>query len=323
MIDQAAPPAIPDRVETTLREELARGDVMAGTAVPILRQLIAAGDLSIFSEEVVARLRGMLADIARQLLDALVGGQGSRAHSAGEVEVVGHALLDNPALVAHLHALTLEWQLTERLQARLGLDAAASPLVQGLIASPDERLRADAAAFLAAQVRWCQSQRRMSLPLRELPADLLNVALYTLRTLAGVEPVLAERATVVESEIRRSYDEANTRAGMAARLMAGLAERGGLDVPAVAHSGVPLFVEALARASGQARDTVLMSTHRSQIARLALTLRASGLAAEAAQAQVLSLHPETVLPDVFAAIDETRAAAILASSRAVLRPHRP
>lgn len=318
MIDQAVPPASPESVETALREELARGDAVAGTAVPILRHLIAAGDVSLFSEEIVTRLRAMLADIARQLLDALIGGQG-RAHSAGEVEVVGHALLDNPALVAHLHALALEWQLTEALHARLALDPVASPLLQGLIASPDDATRGKASAFLAAQARWCQAQRRMSLPLRELPADLLNVALYTLRTLAGVEPALAERATVVEGEIRRSYDENATRLGLAAHLVAYLVQ----DRPAtlwVAQGGVALFLTAVAIGSEQGRDALALATHRTQLPRLAVAMRAAGLSGNAVEEQCLLLHPERTPPEGLASLDADQAAAIL-SSRTRARGH--
>jgi hypothetical protein len=319
MIDQAAPPASPERVETALREQLVRGDAVAGTAVPILRHLIAAGDVSLFNEEIVTRLRAMLADIARQLLDALMGRQG-RTHSAGEVEVVGHALLDNPALVSHLHALALEWQLTERLHAAVALDPVASPLLQRLIASPDELTRNKARAFLAAQARWCQAQRRMSLPLTELPAGLLNVALYTLRTLAGIEPALADRATVVEGEIRRSYDEQATRLGLAAHLVAYLVQ----DRPPtlrVAEAGVPLFLTAIAIGSGQYRDAAALATHRTQTARLGLTLRAAGLGAGAVEEQCLLLHPDVRPSHDISSLSCEDAAAILSSALPAARDY--
>lgn len=286
---------------------------MAGTAVPILRHLIGADDLSIFSEETVARIRGMLADVARQLLDALVGDQGHRVHSPGEVEVVGHALLDNTALVAHLHALTLEWQLTERLQGQLGLDPVASPLLQRTLASARSSARSEAAAFLSAQVRWCHAQRGMALPLTELPAELLDIALYTLRTLAGFEPALAERASVVEDELRRSHDEAATRIGLATRLLATLAEKGAHHGLSIRDAGVPLFVTAVAAASSQSRDSVLLYTHRSQAVRLSLALRATGLDDREVRAQVAALDPGYALPDGLAQIEAAEAAAILSA----------
>ena len=314
MIDQAVPPASTDGVETALREELARGDAMAGTVAPILHHLIAAGDVSVFSEEILARIRAMLADLAAELLDALIGADGRRAHSPGEVEVVGRALLDNPDLLTHLHGLALEWQLTERLQGRLALDPVVAPLLQGLIASADGEISALARAFFAVQARWCQSQRQMKLPLRELPADLLNIALYTLRTLAGVEPALAERATVVEGEIRRSYDEEATRLGLAARLVVGLGNEAQAAL-SVAHGGVALFLTALALGSGQERDAAVLSTHEAQLARLALALRAAGLGPSAVEEQFLALHPEIMLPDGFERLASDRAAAILSSRR--------
>ena len=310
MIDQAVPPANPDTVAAALRDELARGDAVAGTVAPILRHLIAARDVSVFSEEILARVRAMLADLATELLDALVGPESRRAHSADEIEVVGRALLDNPALLTHLHALALEWQLTERMQARLALDPVLSPLVRERLSAPP----GPAQDFLAAQARWCQAQRRMKLPLRELPADLLNVALYTLRMLAGAEPELADRASLVENDIRQSYDEAVTRLGLAACMLADLPD--GRSALAIGQAGVPLFLTALAAGSGQHRDAVVLATHEAQLARLALGLRAAGLAPAAVAEQFQVLHPDILLPAGFEQIDPDHAAAILAGAPA-------
>lgn len=306
MIDQAVPPADTETVVAALRDDLARGDAVAGTVAPILRHLVAAGDVSVFSEEILARVRAMLADLAIALLDALVGTESRRVHSAGEVEVVGRALLDNPALLTHLHSLALEWQLTERMQARLALDPVMSPLLQGLLPN-DQGL---AAAFVGAQARWCQAQRQMKLALRELPAELLNVALYTLRMLAGAEPELAERATVAETEIRASYDEASSRMGLAARLVAGLGD-GAWTALVLARAGVPLFLTAIAQGSGQNRDAVVLSTHEAQIARLALALRAAGLEPWLVEEQILALHSDMLLPEGFERIGSEQAATIL------------
>ncbi|WP_404481140.1 hypothetical protein [Novosphingobium sp. BL-52-GroH] len=306
MIDQAVPPADTETVVAALRDDLARGDAVAGTVAPILRHLVAAGDVSVFSEEILARVRAMLADLAIALLDALVGTESRRVHSAGEVEVVGRALLDNPALLTHLHSLALEWQLTERMQARLALDPVMSPLLQGLLPN-DQGL---AAAFVGAQARWCQAQRQMKLALRELPAELLNVALYTLRMLAGAEPELAARATVAETEIRASYDEASSRMGLAAKLVAGLGD-GAWTALVLARAGVPLFLTAIAQGSGQNRDAVVLSTHEAQIARLALALRAAGLEPWLVEEQILALHSEMLLPEGFERIGSEQAATIL------------
>ena len=49
-----------ESVESMLRAELAQGDAMLSTAAPILRHLLVNDDLALFSDEVVARVRGML-----------------------------------------------------------------------------------------------------------------------------------------------------------------------------------------------------------------------------------------------------------------------
>ena len=55
-------------VEQALRDELARGDALIAGARPILRHLLAEHDRALFNEELVARVRGMMLDLARQLL---------------------------------------------------------------------------------------------------------------------------------------------------------------------------------------------------------------------------------------------------------------
>ena len=60
-----------ESVETRLRDELAQGDAILSTAAPILRHLLVNEDQALFSDEVVARVRWMLTDVARQLLHAL------------------------------------------------------------------------------------------------------------------------------------------------------------------------------------------------------------------------------------------------------------
>ena len=59
-----------ETVEATLRDELAQGDAVLSTATPILRHLLANEEQALFGDEVIARVRGMLADLARQMLYA-------------------------------------------------------------------------------------------------------------------------------------------------------------------------------------------------------------------------------------------------------------
>ena len=66
-----------DRVESVLRTDLAQGDAVLGTIAPILRHLVATDDSSVFSDEIIARVRGVIADIARQLMDEMAAVSGN------------------------------------------------------------------------------------------------------------------------------------------------------------------------------------------------------------------------------------------------------
>ncbi|GGZ95481.1 hypothetical protein [Novosphingobium arvoryzae] len=310
----ATAPASP-QVEIALSDDLAHGDALIGTIAPILRHLLANDDHSLFSDEIVARVRGMMHDVARQLLDALSSAAGNpdqRDHPGEHYDAIVHAFIADHAFLSHAHALALEWQLTERLQGRLALDPVLSPLVQALIASPDGGTSAIAMALLAAQARFVQNQRRMQLPLSELPADLLHTALKALRAPEGIEEIHRVSA---ETAIRVQFDESRSRLGLIERLIIGMG--GGASAAlSITHAGAAMFLSALSLASGQNRDTAVLSTNEGQLARLALALRASGLKAQAVEEQFLSLHPEVSLPEGFDMLGADRAAALLARSAA-------
>lgn len=63
-------------IESVLADELARGDVVLGTAGPMLGMLLANYGHGLFSDEVVARVRGMVSHAARQLLYAQANAAG-------------------------------------------------------------------------------------------------------------------------------------------------------------------------------------------------------------------------------------------------------
>lgn len=300
-------------VETVLQEELAHGDALIGTIAPILRHLLANDDHSLFSDEIIARVRGMMADVARQLLDELAVAAGTpdaRDHPAEQCGALIASFVAHPGFLAHVHALALEWQLTDRLHARLALDPVLSPLLQALIASPDGSTAAAAMALLAAQARFVQAQRRMQLPLVELPGDLLHTTLLSLR---HAIPADEAQAAAAEAAIRLRYDEARSRLGLMARIVSGMGG-GATAALAMSHAGVGLFLTALALASGQDRDMAILSTNEGQLARLALALRAAGIRHGAVEEQFLALHPDVSLPDGFEQIGADRAAALLAHS---------
>lgn len=305
-----------DRVEAVLRQDLASGDVMLGTVAPILRHLLANDDHSIFGDEIIARVRGMTSDVARQLTAELLAIDKGDIPEAGlqQADILAMAIIANPAFLCHVHALALEWQLTERMQARLALDPVLPPLLQALVSSGEPVTSGTAMKLLAAQARFCQSQRRMQLPLSELPGDLLHGCLITMRTMAGVDGVSEDgRAAAAESAIRAHHDEGQSRIGLISRLVTGMGG-GAVAALSVTHAGAAMFLSALALASGQDRDLMALATNEGQLARFALSLRAAGLKPQAIEEQFLAFHPEIALPDDFDRLSADRAAAILAVS---------
>ncbi|MFM6932296.1 MAG: hypothetical protein ACKOUT_08645, partial [Novosphingobium sp.] len=209
--------AADEPIESVLQAELAHGDAMIGTIIPIMRHLLASDDHSVFSEEIVARSRAMLEDIAAQLLmargDALQLPD-ARSLDAAEVQAFVTALCSDVGLLAHIHGLAVEWQLTERLHARLGLDPVLSPLLQTLIASSEPATAAAGMGLLASQTRFTQAQRRMKLALSELPADILHAAIVALREHAGPAD---DGSKLAEKALCEGYDEGRSRLGLMAR----------------------------------------------------------------------------------------------------------
>ena len=301
-----------ESVEAGLREGLARGDAVLSTATPILRHLLATEDQTLFSDEIVARVRGMLADIARQLHyaqaeEAQVADRAAFAADRGEGLV--KALADRSALLGHLHTLTIEAQLARKVHERTGIDPTLSPLLQELVAARDEAMAAAAMSAITAQARFIQQQRRMALPLGELPGDLFHAVLEAYLG-TDREDRSAEAAA---ARLRESYNESLGRLGLFARLVVrmGKGARRALDVDS---AGLALFATALAMAAGQDRETTVLSFSDGQVARLALALRAAGLKQSEVEEQMLHLRPDVALPEGFDGLRADLAAQILASS---------
>lgn len=308
MTEQAA-----EAVEHVLQNELRRGDAMLATSRPILRHLLANDDHALFSDEMIARIRGMMNHVAAQLLfaEAAQADALDRARYAAErQEALAQVLFEDADFLAHAHALTLEAQLTERLQGRSGIDAVLTPLVQEVAAAREMDVAGLAMAVLAAQARFMQHHRRMELPLGELPGDLFHRALELLRS-QGEEASAAEQAA---QQLRDRYEEGAGRLGLLARLVMTLGQKATRAL-AIDHAGVAIFATALAMASGQERGLTVLSFADRQFARLALALRAAGLRQQAVEEQFLYLHPEAALPEGFEAMRADRAAALLASAR--------
>jgi hypothetical protein len=304
-----------EAVELVLRDELGRGDAMIATSRPILRHLLANDDHTLFSDEMIARIRGMMHDVGSQLLfaQAAAADAPDRARYAAErQDELAHALFEDTDLLAHAHALSLEAQLTERLQGRSGIDAVLTPLVQELAAAREMDVAGLAMAVLAAQARFMQHHRRMALPLGELPGDLFHRSLLLLRSAAD-DQAAAEEA---ERQLRDGYEEGASRLGLVTRLVVTMGQKA-VRALAIDHAGLAIFSTALAMASGQDRGLTVLSFADRQVARLALALRAAGLQQRAVEEQFLYLHPEIALPDGFDRLRADRAAALLAGSQSV------
>jgi hypothetical protein len=300
-----------ESVESMLRVQLAQGDTMLSTAAPILRHLLVNDDLALLSDEVVARVRGMLLDVARQLLHAQAEAVRIEEHApfvAEREEALAQRMAGDAGFLAHVHALTIEARLTLQLQARSNVDPVLCPLLQELVASSDDTVAGSAMAVLAAQARFIQHHRRMALPLAELPGDLFHAALLALRAIVG-----EGEAAGAEQAMRDEYDEGHGRLGLISRLVMRMGKTAprALDVD---HAGLAIFATALAMASGQEREITVLSFSDRQFARFALAMRAAGLKQPVVEEQFLYLHPEISLPKGFDKLTADRAALLLASS---------
>jgi len=301
-------------VESILQDELLQADDMIDSAGPILRHLLANNDHSMFSDEIVARVRGMIAHLARQLLHAQADADGAddpQAYVAARFDALNETLLANAPCLNHAHGLALEWQLAERFEVRNGMDPVLSPLLQALLAAREAAMAETAMALLAAQSRFTQQQRRMELPLGELPGDLFHAALLAMRACAADTD--DEAAARAEATLRATFDESGSRLGLLSRVITAMGG-GAVAALSIAHAGVALFLTALGLGFGQDRNLVILSTNETQMARLALSLRAAGLKPAVVEQQFAYFHPDIALPDGFDTLRVDRAAALLDSA---------
>lgn len=285
--------------EASLRAELARGRQSLGAIASVLSHLVGDASPVLFSEEIVARTRGMVESVAAALLrrcndDALL------AHApALSAELAGQA-----ALLAHCHALALEGTLAARL-AETGLDPVLSPLLQEWIAGAEPDIASLAMTLLAAQARFVQAQRRMEVALEELPADLLH------DLLPALDRTAQEAGVTASARIRASLDEGRSRTALMAQLL--LATDGGLaQALDLDRAGVAMFLSALSLSTGVDRSSVVLSTSDGQQARLALMLAACGVDRAGREAVLARLAPDSAAPALALAMASDRARELLA-----------
>ncbi len=304
----------PTQADKALRQELARGDLALAGVAPVLSHLLASPGQSLVSEDVLARMRGMLGDIARQLLlaEAQAGGE-ARAIDPDRQGQLASRLATSSILVSHVYAIAMESQLGETLERSAAIDQVLTPLMQELIASQDEATAELAMVTMSAQARFVQAQRRMDVPLGELPAELFLDAISHWRAAAG--KVEAEQLDRAEKALRSSYDESTSRLGLLTRL-AGMMAGGAQAALDLEHAGVALFATVLARSSKQPRELAILSCHERQTMRLALAMRAAGLKREQMIQQFALIHRDLALPGQVAEIAPDQALALLKGTAA-------
>lgn len=302
-------------VEQALARELARGDAVIASTRPVLHHLLVNDANGLLNEEIVARLRGMLGNVAFQLLLAQARSAGvdqPEEYALVRQEDFVAALCEDGALLTFAHSQALEVQLATRLQARSAIDPVLTPLVQELVGSQDPAQAQLAMAFLASQARYIQQQQRMELPLRELPGDLFHRALMLTLACAGSDGEAAEQAV---DGLRKDFEESQSRLGLISRLVMSLGRQAKRAL-AIDHAGLAIFATALSMASEQARELAVLSLRDTQSARLALALRSAGLEHKLVEEQLLFFMPDCPLPKGFETLQSGRAAALLAGSAA-------
>ena len=297
-------------VEAILRDGAAREARALTAVVPVLRHLLGAEAQGLVNDALLARVRGMILDLAGQLLAAQAGRDPATRMAADDpaaLDRLAGGLMADEALLAHCHALAAESLIAERLHQRHAVDPVLSPLLQELIASEDGAVAALAMAALAAQSRFVQGQRRMELPLGELPAELFHALL------ARVQVGFGEGAGLVR--LQTGYDEATSRLGLIARLVAAM-RRGSVAALGLDHAGTALFASALAAHTRKARSEAVLACHEGQGIRLALLLRAAGLSPTAIERQLVMIDPAARLPRSLDELSPERAAALLGAGLA-------
>lgn len=251
----------------------------------------------------------MILDLAAQL-GAAQAGQNPVARALGvdpaALDTLADLLMADEALLAHCHALAAEGLIADRLLQRHAIDPVLSPLLQELIAAEDPAVASLAMATLAAQSRFVQGQRRMELPLGELPAELFHGLIARGQEDASDSAALAN--------LQAGYDEGTTRLGLLARLVAAM-RRGALAAFGIDHAGVALFATALASGTRTLRCEAVLTCHEGQSLRLALLLRSAGLAPQVIERQLVLADPAARLPHALGALSAERAAALLAAGR--------
>lgn len=301
-------------VDASLRDELARGNRALRSLAPVLVHLLGNDGPSLVSDAIVARLRGMLNDIAHQLLGEKPVSEGPAEGYSSYHQAVIDILTADDRLIDHLYALALEGHLAQSLEERVTIDPVLSPLMQELIASQQPEIAELAMSTLAAQARFCQSQRRMELAITELPSELFAsvIARFEQADLG----LNQERLSNSIAQYKAAFDEGDSRIGLLARLTAAM-HGGAVAGLELGHAGIALFVSAASSLANHAREQTVLACHEGQSTRLALILKAAGASHCAIEGQLTLLGAARPLPDGFDTMSQADAAKTLRELRGV------
>ena len=295
--------------EQALHDALIRGDAAMSSASIVLRLLLDNENRALFTDEIVARTRGMISDLARQLLQASIRcGQGRETFARGseQSQKLVRSLIADNVLLAHVHAMALEFHLSMELQERHAVDSALSPLLLAQAASSDRESAAIAMQLVSAQRQFYQQLRRMELPLDELPSGLFDRAVHALRIQSGDD---AGGFREIEEYLHANRDPDESRLALLARQLARMENP--YAAIALRMAGVPLFFSALARTTEQDRSALVLAANERQSVRFILSLRAAGLEPGVIADVLACLSPDAVLPDNFKRLDAAGASAVL------------
>lgn len=281
-----------------LHDVLAAADRLRATLPEQLQHRVALADPGLFDDEIIARTRGLLLHLTEQ-----IAGSKPVEHNAGvrdsdvryniRRDAILRDVFANEALLSYTHAATLEYVLTCRLSDEADLDPALSPLLQDLAGRPDQTLSQLATSAISLQSRFLTDMRRMQMPLRQLPGDLLHTALAIGRAHSD-NTLLAD---AIDQAVQVSYDEAATRLGLLGLIVnvPGFPALRGLRLE---DAGTPLFLSSLSAASSLGYEDAVMLTTRQQILRLALVLRGTGCSPRAVNHDLFLLHEQVAAPAI-------------------------
>jgi len=290
----------------SLRADLAGDDRALSGVVPVLSHVLTNRGEPMVSDDIIARMRGLIASAAEQLLASK-----EEEASAEEVDSLSTALASNGSIVTHYYALAFEGGLSEDLAERNGLDPVISPLIRELMGSKDNSVAEIATKLMASQARFIEGQKRRQSSIFELPPELLEEVLVTVKTWAKQQ--IRPLGTQLSADLKEAYDEASTRLGLLTHLIAMLGASGEL-VCEIETAGFAIFCSALAAQTRQPRELMVLSCQSHQSLRLALALKATGISTESTIRQFEFIGSDVTFPAGFDIWDGESAADMLLGS---------